>query len=330
MANGRLDSFAKRLGQLRAAGPAGSSAGIVVSDAYVASTASRGAAAIDMAIGPDGALASALGLWADATVTLTDPGGPALDLATGSATFGADYRLSDWATLGAGAGLSRGSTALGPNGQSTSAQEVYAAVYGSLLPQENAFIEGVLGVGVITLHTDRFVAMNNALATGQRNGSQVFGSLAAGYDAEMGDLTLTGFGRLEATFTRLAAFTETGGGPGGALSFGAEDLWSASALLGVRAAFSFELEGGTLTPSVSLEYRRTTQSSSGSTLSYADLPAVPFGLAGAIAAGDSVALGLETEFEFYGGLAAALRGNVRVGANGAVSKGVSLYIGGAL
>jgi uncharacterized protein YhjY with autotransporter beta-barrel domain len=329
MARARLDSFAKRLGQLHGSGPAGSSVGVVVADAYVAGTASPGAAAIDMVLGPEGALPSALGLWADASVDFTDLAGPALDLTTGAATFGADYRFADWATLGAGAGLSRGGTAIGPNGQFTAADEVYGAVYGSLLPNENLFIDGVLGAGVINLNTARFVAMNSALAMGRRNGAQVFGSIAAGYDAEMGDMALSGYGRLEATFTRLAAFTETGGGPGGALSFGAEDLWSATALLGVRAAYSFRLEGGTLTPSVTLEYRHNSQTSSGSTITYADLPAVPFGLAGATGAGDSVLLGFDTEFAFDGGLTAALGGNLRIGANGAVSKGASFYIGGS-
>lgn len=329
MTDDQLASFAKRLSELHGVNPAGSGAGVVVVDAYAPGVTSLGEAAIDMAVGPEGTMAAALGFWTDARLTLTEPGGVALDIGTVTVTFGADYRFNDWATLGAGAGLATGHTALGPNGQQSSANAYYAAIYGSLLPAGNAFIDGVLGAGVIDLSSTRYVAMNNALALGRRSGGQVFGSLAAGYDAELGNYTLSGYARIEAAFTRLDAFTETGGGPGGALSFAAQDLWSVTSLLGASAGYSFHFENGTLTPSVRAEYRHNTQRSSDSSIAYADLPGTPFGLAGSQVAGDSVVLGLETEFAFEGGLTVALGGDVRVGTDGTTSRTINFYLGGA-
>lgn len=330
MADDQHASFAKRLNELHGTDPGGSSAGVVVVDAYAPGVASPGSTAIDMALGPEGTMASALGFWTDTRLTLTDPGGAALDIGRGTVTFGADYRFNDWATLGAGAGLATGHTAVGPDGQQSSASAFYTAVYGSLLPTDNIFVDGVLGIGIIDLSSTRYVSFNDALAQGRRGGSQVFGSLAAGYDAELEDWALSGYGRIEATFARLAGFTETGGGPGGALSFAPQDLWSVTGLLGASAGYSFHLENGTLTPSVRAEYRRNIQGSSDSSIAYADLPGTPFGLGGSQVAGDSVVLGLETEFAFSSGLTIALGGDVRVGTDGTVSKSVSFYLGGQL
>lgn len=328
MADGQQASFTKRLNELHRVNPAGSSAGVVVVDAYAPGDTSAGTGAIDMALGPDGAMAATLGFWSDTRLTLTGPGGIAVDISSGTVTFGADYRFNDWATLGAGAGLSTGHTAVGRNGQQSSANAYYTAIYGSLLPTDSAFIDGVLGVGVIDLSSTRYVDFNDALAQGRRGGSQMFGSLAAGFDDEFGDLTLAGYGRIEATFSRLAAFTETGGGPGGALSFAAQDLWSVTALLGASAGFSFHLENGTLTPSVRAEYRHLIERSSNSSIAYVDIPAFPFALTGNQVAGDSLVLGIDTEFASSGGLTIALSGDLRMGQGGTASKSVSLYLGG--
>ena len=45
-------------------------------------------------------------------------------------------------------------------------------------------------------------------------------------------------------------------------------------------------------------------------IAYADLPAVPFGFSGSAVSGDSVLLGLETEFAFLGGLTVSVGGAI--------------------
>ena len=133
--------------------------------------------------------------------------------------------------------------------------------------------------------------------------------------AGLWDATVT-VNKLEIPFR----FEIAGSGPStsGTLFNGDEKLTSTSG----------SLENGTLTPSVRAEYRHNTQGSSDSSISYADLPPMPFGLTGGQVTGGSAVLGLETEFEFAGGPTVALGGDVRVGTSGRVSKSVSFYLGG--
>lgn len=276
---------------------------------------------------------SDLGFWTAGRITVGIKDGTAdvLEFSTGGISFGADYRLSDMLTLGIGGGFGGDRTVIGTNGSEAEAAAHYLAIYGTFRPAADFFIDGVLGAGLIELSSRRFVSATGELALGDRVGQQVFGSLATGYDYREGDFSLGAYGRVQGAFASLGAFTESGGGPLGALSYSDQQVWSLTGVLGLRADYSFHLEGGTLTPAVRVEYRGGTEGTSDANVSYAGLLDGPlYGLAGGSGAQNALTLGLETDFAFEDGPTISLGYRTRIGASGERSHSLTFYLGGQL
>lgn len=204
---------------------------------------------------------------------------------------GADYSFSPRFVGGFGIGYGRDASDVGTNGTGNRAQAISAAVYGSYAATETLFIDGLLGWNVLDMDSRRFVTDTGGFATGSRGGSQAFGMLTVAYDHRHGGLLLSPYGGIQASWTKLAAFTETGAGAYG-LSFGAQDWSAVSGKLGIRANYRFDLDPGWLTPRARLEYVRSFAGGSSGDIGYAGQPAaLPHGFQ--IASSDTDQLGLE-------------------------------------
>ncbi|WP_200899266.1 putative Ig domain-containing protein, partial [Janthinobacterium sp. KBS0711] len=101
---------------------------------------------------------------------------------TNGVSVGGDYRLSDLATVGVGAGFSHDRSDVGQNGSRSTADSAVAAVYGSLRPSKGVFLDGVLGYGTLQYDASRYLADGSGFATGERDGKQVFGALVGGIE----------------------------------------------------------------------------------------------------------------------------------------------------
>ncbi|MDQ4629828.1 autotransporter domain-containing protein, partial [Janthinobacterium lividum] len=191
---------------------------------------------------------------------------------TNGVSVGGDYRISDLATLGVGAGFSHDRSDVGQNGSRSTADSAVAAVYGSLRPSKGVFLDGVLGYGTLQYDASRYLTDGSGFATGERDGKQVFGALVGGIEMRQETWMWSPYGRVELMSAKLDPYTEKAAGIN-ALSYFKQTVRSRIGALGVRAEGIYVGGLGTWFPRARLEYRHQFQGADDARLAYADLAA---------------------------------------------------------
>ena len=191
---------------------------------------------------------------------------------TNGVSVGGDYRLSDLATLGVGAGFSHDSSDVGQNGSRSTADSAVAAVYGSLRPSKGVFLDGVLGYGTLQYDASRYLSDGSGFATGDRDGKQVFGAVVGGIEMRHETWMWSPYGRSELMSAKLDPYTEKATGIN-ALSYFKQTVRSRIGALGIRAEGLYVGGLGTWFPRARLEYRHQFQGADDARLAYADLAA---------------------------------------------------------
>ncbi|MGM3276815.1 putative Ig domain-containing protein [Ralstonia sp. 24A2] len=191
---------------------------------------------------------------------------------TGGVTLGADYRLSDRVTIGAGVGYGHDSTDIGGDGTRSTGDSYNFALYGSYRPQPALFIDGVAGYGTLNFDSRRWVGAAGDFALGSRNGTQAFASVTAGYEHRDKAWLVSPYGRFAVSNASLRSFTESGAGSY-ALTYFGQTVNTVSGTLGLRTEYTQPTQWGVLMPYARIEYQHdfTRQSQAG--LAYADLAA---------------------------------------------------------
>ncbi|MEO6920605.1 MAG: putative Ig domain-containing protein [Collimonas sp.] len=191
---------------------------------------------------------------------------------TDGVSIGGDYRINDFATFGIGGGFSRDSSDVGDNGTKSTAESVIGAMYGSLRPAKNVFIDGVLGYGTLNFNSNRYITDGGGFATGLRHGDQVFGAIVSGVEFHQEGWMWSPYGRLELMSATLDQYTETASGLN-ALTYFKQTVRTSSASLGVRAEGRYMTSIGTWVPRGRVEFRHQFQGQDDAGLAYADLAA---------------------------------------------------------
>jgi outer membrane autotransporter protein len=190
---------------------------------------------------------------------------------TSGVSFGADYRLSDRLTLGAGAGYGHDQSRIDDDGSKVTANNYVGAIYGDYRLGPNTFIDAVIGHGSLSFDSHRAIAADATFADGARHGQETFASITAGYDVHRGPLLVTTYGRLDTIRGALDAFTETEiGGGSNALSFNRQTLSVLTSTLGLRGGYSVQTRAGLWSPHLRIEYKYDFETAGLATLQYAD------------------------------------------------------------
>lgn len=206
-----------------------------------------------------------------------DSGGIDLDSTLVGVSGGRDYRFSSRFVAGLGFGYGRDKTDIGGNGTESRGRVWSMAAYGSYKPTPNIFIDALLGCGFMDFDSRRFVTENGDFATGSRDGRQIFGSLTAGYEHRRNGWLVSPYGRLEASRSKLDAFTEHGGGIYG-LTYSDQTVDTLSGVLGLRLEYAVPMDWGVLKPRARLEYTHDFQGASHVSLGYTDIGTMPYGI----------------------------------------------------
>lgn len=189
---------------------------------------------------------------------------------TGGVTLGADYRLSDQLSLGAGVGYGHDSTDIGSSGTRSTGDSYSGALYASFRPIPTLFVDAVAGFGTLNFSSRRWVIDSNDFASGKRTGQQFFGSLSAGYEFRNDDWLFSPYGRLTASRSTLDQYSETGAGLN-ALTYFKQNVNTLSGTLGVRAGFAKATPIGTFSPYIRVELQHDFNGQSMAGLAYADI-----------------------------------------------------------
>ncbi|MGY2736115.1 autotransporter domain-containing protein [Sphingomonas sp. UYP23] len=225
-----------------------------------------------VAEGSDGRPVGGLALWT----------GGALDIGTRDATTrrskitattaglsgGVDMRIGDAVTLGVGGGYGTDLSEINGTAGRVRADTRAIAAYGSALPMQGVFVDGVFGYGALNFSTRRVVG--NGFATGERDGSMWFGALSAGVDRDSGALLWSVYGNLQWLDATLARYVEAGAGRLN-LRFDERQVSSLSSVLGGRIGIVQKLSFGSVAPQIRGEWQHEFNGSSVQQLDYADI-----------------------------------------------------------
>ena len=239
-------------------------------------------------LGTNGGAPSSTGFWMAGNIGFGDRdasgGQSGTKFETSGVSAGVDRRYSDKLVLGVGLGYARDKTEIGSDGTESRARANSLALYGSYQPpNKNIFIDALIGYGALDYDTERFVEPLTEVnadptvepikhfARASRDGSQVFGSITAGYQSprERGFLW-SPYTRLDFSRTRLDDVTETGAGQY-ALTYFKQSITNADLSLGLRAEWEHELKRGVALPYIRLEYTRNLKGDDRASIAYADL-----------------------------------------------------------
>ncbi|MCU7647184.1 putative Ig domain-containing protein [Pseudomonas piscis] len=183
---------------------------------------------------------------------------------------GADYRLSPTVIAGIGMGYGTDRSEIGDHKTRSDADAIGIATYLSLNPASQFYLDGLLGYNRISFDSRRYITgSTNDYARGSRDADQLFASLTASYEYRQGQLSLTPYGRFNASTTRLDAFRENGGGIYG-LSYEEQRQQNFTSYLGLRTGYDLMTRVGVVTPKVGLAWGHNFSTHSDYKMRYTD------------------------------------------------------------
>lgn len=223
------------------------------------------------------------------------------DVSTSGISAGADVKVSDQLTIGAGGGYGSQRTDIGESETGRLDGETWSgAVYGSYRPTPGVFIDGVLGYGSLSFDTRRLAA-NSLIAQGERDGDMVMASLTAGWDRQRGSSLFSTYGRIDYVLTTLEAYSETGAGLYN-LAFDEREFESVVGAMGIRGQMERQFRDSILIQTGRLEWRHELGGLDGQALDYADIGGFRYVIDGERWMRDELAAELGLEMRYDSGL----------------------------
>ena len=137
------------------------------------------------------------------------------------------------------------------------------SIYGTRPLDENNFIEGLIGIGLIESDLNRVRGTN--ILFGSRNATQLFGSLNYGRTIDRGDFNLTPIARIDLGFTELESYSEIGVD---ALSYDKQSIENGILSLGLEISDIIRFNDDEFKPFGSIEYGLDFSSSSDAKIHY--------------------------------------------------------------
>ncbi|CAD6556740.1 hypothetical protein LMG27952_06182 [Paraburkholderia hiiakae] len=189
---------------------------------------------------------------------------------TPGVTAGMDYRISDHFSIGAGFGYGHDSSDIGNDGTKSTGDSYSFALYGSYRPQPSLFVDGIAGFGTLSFNSRRWDTNAGNFAMGQRDGRQMFASLAAGYEHRSDTWLISPYGRIAYADAALDQYSESGAGIDSLTYFG-QTVTTVSGALGLRTEYAQATRWGVLLPYARVEYQHDFNGQSTASLAYADL-----------------------------------------------------------
>ncbi len=215
-----------------------------------------------------------LAFWAGGTVQFGSAvlNGASNHFSSGGLTFGADGRISNSLIVGAAFGYGADRTNIGANGTNSNSHTFDAMFYASYQPFDGWFLDAVAGYGTLGFTNQRFDTFDGATVAGNRSGTNWFGSVTLSTDLKSGPLKLSPYIRADLMAASLQGYAEQGMSSL-ALTYGAVNFNSTSAVVGLRGSYDIPTGWGVVSPTARLEYRRELDGAFNQSMFYSDLGA---------------------------------------------------------
>jgi len=177
--------------------------------------------------------------------------------------FGIDKKLDNNDLVGAAIQFSQSDTDIGTNGTGFESENINLSIYGTRPLDENNFIEGLIGIGLIESDLNRVRETN--ILIGSRNATQLFGSFNYGRTIDRGDFNLTPIARIDLGYTELESYSEIGVD---ALSYDKQSIENGILSLGLEISDIIRFNDDEFKPFGSIEYGLDFSSSSDAKMHY--------------------------------------------------------------
>jgi outer membrane autotransporter protein len=178
-------------------------------------------------------------------------------LTSNGLTFGTDYRFEGNHVLGAALGLLKADTNVADGG-SQDAKGYSLSVYGSYVPVESAYIDGIVNVGHNKYDSQRQQTAGGS-ATSNTSGDQFAVALSAGWNYSQGAFTANPYLRVEYVEAKIDGFTENGS-PTEALTVSEQRVKATTLTLGGQVSYAVSTTWGVLVPYGRLDLQYVAQS----------------------------------------------------------------------
>lgn len=214
------------------------------------------------------ALPAGWGMWASGSASYgAGVGHSSYDFRTDGLSVGLDRAFGDQFLFGVAGSIGRNNSDMdGSNARVKSDQRSLAA-YGLWRGGDHLFVDGVLATGTLDFDTRRWSADADAFAQGRRDGDQWFGSLAVGYEHRHAGMSLTGYGRIEASRSTLDSYRESGAGLYD-LVYREQVVRNSAVALGLEGAYLSADPEARVRPFWSVEYRQALDDKGDAYLNY--------------------------------------------------------------
>ncbi|MDA9137965.1 autotransporter outer membrane beta-barrel domain-containing protein [Candidatus Pelagibacter ubique] len=177
--------------------------------------------------------------------------------------LGFDTKLNNNDLLGFAVQYGQSDTDIGSNGTNVDSENINLSIYRTRPLDDDNFIEGMFGVGLIESDLKRVSGANTL--TGSRNGTQIFGSINYGKTLDKGDFNLTPIARVDLGYTELDAYSETGTD---ALTYAKQTIESGLASVGLEFSDIVKFNDNKFKPFGSIEYGMDFSNSSDAKMNY--------------------------------------------------------------
>lgn len=175
-------------------------------------------------------------------------------------TFGADYRLPGDHVVGVAGGLMKSDTSFVEEGGTQDGSGYSLSFYGSYVPAEKAYIDFIAHAGSNKYSSMRRSQIENGVGgeyQADTRGTQYAIAVSAGYDHNVGPLTLNPYLRLEHFSASIKGFSERG--DAAAIQVAGQNLTATVLTLGGQVSYALNTSWGVLVPNARFEWLRQAQ-----------------------------------------------------------------------
>ncbi|WP_415295576.1 BspA family leucine-rich repeat surface protein [Candidatus Pelagibacter sp. Uisw_113] len=201
--------------------------------------------------------------WSEGSISLSKIKNNSSEIESQSLAFGFDRKLNNNNLLGFAIQYGQSDTDVGTSGTGIDSKNYNLSLYQTRPLNDDNFIEGLIGVGIIEKDLTRKSGSNTL--TGSRDGAQIFGSINYGKTIDKGDFNLTPIARVDLGYTELDAYTETGTD---ALSYDKQTVESGMVSLGLEFNDIIKFSNSSFKPFGLVEYGLDFSNSSDVQMNY--------------------------------------------------------------
>ena len=211
-------------------------------------------------------------IWSEGSITIGEIDATRIssikEIKSKGITIGMDKMIDKNQMYGAAFRIENDDNDIGASGTKLDTDGYSLSLYGTIPFSDKTYIDSTLGIGLLrTKHTR---IHESGTLTGKRKGKQLFGSVLYGAEFNNNQLTLSPYGRLDAGYTKLSSYTDSG--TVAAISYNEQNIKTVRASIGLLMDDEVKIGEANFMPNARVEYGKDIIDSSDAVVSYIVYP----------------------------------------------------------